>query len=144
MNPAAQAQQKTVIVVVGPPNSGKTTAIRAFVERPYNFLKKTGPGEILVAIPVYKRTRRLWVGVASKGDSVKDAKNVLSQLFARNCDAIVCAARPGSVFSTVQMLAQANGFAVQQIFTTVMGGNPSQQAINAGARAVANAIYQQL
>jgi predicted phosphoribosyltransferase len=120
MNPATQAQRKKMIVVLGPPNSGKTTAIREFVaRRPYNYLRKTGPGEILVAIPVRRQNQRLWVGVASKGDSVNDVNNVLSQLFARNCDAIVCAARPGAVLQAVEKLAQANGFAVQQIGTTV-------------------------
>lgn len=98
-----------IIVVLGPADTGKTTAIRQFLEGPGRRLRKIAAGEVKVILPVKRGGKTRWVGVASKGDSPRDVAIALTEFQQRNCDVAVCAARPGAVMNSVTQFAAQNG-----------------------------------
>ncbi len=144
--PGKQPHTRNIIAVVGPPNTGKTTAIRKFVEGPGIRLKRVGPGEIKLVVRLKRSGTWVWVGVASRGDSVADVKAVVQDFTSLNCDVIVCAARSGSVQQALEIAATKNGWRFNIVatskITTTPGGSTaiSQQTIDAQATVVAQQI----
>lgn len=80
------------IVVVGKPDSGKTSAIRRFLEDyaniPYHWKDIT----IVFSEKKVGNAIARAIGVTSSGDKPNDLSRDIAFLKARNCDVIVCAA----------------------------------------------------
>lgn len=122
--------------MVGRANTGKTTAIRQFVK--LCGWEKLHGVEVKIVLP-YKDK---WIGVASKGDSEKDVSTALNALHARDCDVIVCAARPNKVYAAVTQFASQEGYQLHVVSTPYGGvvASDIMSAANKVARLIKSAI----
>jgi GTPase SAR1 family protein len=84
-------KRPVVIVVIGPSNSGKSASIKKFLESRSNL--RTGSGDVLVVIPIKKKSKKLAVGVASGGDTKAVLIENFDFLIPRNCDFLICASK---------------------------------------------------
>lgn len=134
-----------VIVVVGEPGSGKTSAIRQFLEDRGVFLKQSAR-DITLVIPIIKNGQTIISGITSAGDIVADVEDNRDCLKAYKCDVYVCAARlctrqTSATYDVVKEFAQHIG---AQSPTPIRTKRVTQAQVKKENKRVAKAIWQSI
>ena len=128
---------KKIILVSGVGNSGKSSAIRLYLEMEGVFHLRRG--DVTIVFPL--RRKRLLMGLASGGDNI----NIINRNFrffdSHPCDVIVCASKSfGATRARVRELARQRGARLITISTTKVPANRRQQTNAAIARQIFQAV----
>jgi hypothetical protein len=126
-----------IICVAGAGQTGKSSAIRAFLDKKGRLQKRRG--DVTLILPILNKGKRYSIGVASRGDSrlhVRD--NFIFLAPHGSLRAIVCASRSkGKSFAEVKKYAGILGAGLEIIPTRKVG--PRMQQLES-ARVVAEIV----